>query len=86
MKKLVYLEWADAISSGSGWIEEHDIDEWIDKSEYIIKQVGWLLHEDKTHITIASQLKPEDKFTCEQLGHIQKIPTTWIRKRKNIKL
>lgn len=83
-KKLIYIEWADAISSGSGWTEEHELDRWINDTEWIIKQVGWVLHEDKKCLTIASQIKPDDDFTCAQFGHIQKIPKTWIRKRVDL--
>jgi len=81
---LIYLEWADAVSSGSGWTMKEDLDRWIDESEWIIKQCGWILHEDKKHITIVSQIKPEDAFTEAQHGHIQKIPQSWIRKRVNL--
>ena len=84
MKKLIYIEWADAISSGAGWVNETDLKRWIDDSEWIIKQVGWVLKENNKFLTIASQIKPEDAFTETQFGHIQKIPKTWIRKRKDL--
>ena len=84
--KLIYLEWADAISSGATWHTKSELNEWIEGSEWIIKQVGWLLKETDRYILIAAQLKPDDRFTQEQYGHLQKIPKTWIRKRKVIKL
>ncbi len=84
--KLIYIEWADAISSGSVWIEKSALEGWIDNTEWIVKQVGWLLKETDKFILIASQLKPSDWFTEEQYGHIQKIPKTWIRKRKVLNL
>ena len=84
--KLIYLEWADAIGCGNSWITKAELNEWIDDSEWIIKSVGWVLREDDKFIVLAQQIKPEDNFTGEQYGHLQKIPKTWIRKRKVIKL
>ena len=81
---LIYIEWADAVSSGSNWTDEDNIEEWIDGTEWVIKQCGWILHEDKTHLTIYAQIKPEDKFTCTQYGHIQKIPKPWIIKKVDL--
>ena len=79
--KLIYIEWCDAISSGAEWTNANDLDRWIDGTEWIIKQTGWILHEDKKCLTICSQIKPEDDFTDIQYGHLQKIPKTWIRRR-----
>jgi len=84
--RLVYLEWADAIGCGNSWIEKSALNEWIDDSEWFIKTIGWILREDEKFIVLAHQVKPEDAFTEEQYGHIQKIPKTWIRKRKIIKI
>lgn len=84
--KLIYLEWADAISSGSTWIPKSELGGWINNSEWIIKQVGWILKETEEYILLTGQIKPDDYFTEEQYGHIQKIPKTWIRKRKTIEL
>jgi len=80
--ELVYIEWADAISSGSIWITHDELEDWLDTSEWIIRQVGFVLKETETYILLASHFKPEDKWGVQQYGHIQKIPKTWIRKRK----
>lgn len=84
--KLIYLEWADAISSGCVWITKDELEDWLDTSEWIIKQVGFVLKETDEFILLASHYKPEDKWGEEQYGHLQKIPKTWIRKRKVIKI
>lgn len=42
--------------------------------------------EDKESITFASSWKIADDHTGEQYGQLHKIPKTWIKTRKVIKL
>ena len=80
--KIIYIEWADAISSGSPWISADELEDWLDNSEWMIKHVGFLLKETKEYILLASKFKPDDKWSISSYGHIQKIPKTWIRKKE----
>jgi len=80
--KKIYIEWADAISSGCVWINKDELEDWLDTSEWIVKQVGFVLKETDKYILLASHYKLEDKWGVEQYGHLQKIPKGWIRKIK----
>lgn len=83
--KLVYIEWADAVHN-SEWFPEHLAEAWHDKTQYTIKECGWLVKEDRHGITLASRYKPQDELTEAQLGGLQWIPKPWIIKRKTITL
>lgn len=37
---LVYLEWYDAMSHLSTWVDQEDAIEWAEGSEGLVKQVG----------------------------------------------
>ena len=73
--KLVYIEWVDATTS-DGWekfdIHQHGID--------YCKSVGWLLHEDKQQIVMASTVS--DNQTNQRIA----IPKAWIKKRRSLKI
>ena len=81
--KLQYIEWQDAITMSKGWYSQQDLIDWGKLEESVIKQVGYLIEENKKYILLASKFNPqeseEDKF-----AEITKIPTTWIRKRVNV--
>jgi len=79
--KLIYIEWEDAFAMGNGWHTEEDIDETL-KKNFIVRETGYVYDENDKYLVIASQYAPES----EQYGNITKIPKTWIRKRKTIKL
>ena len=79
--KLVYVEWVDA-SSNSGWMSHEEAEKWIEKPNWLVKQVGWILKESKKHLILAGRLETDD---CQLVGALQKIPKTWITKRKVLK-
>ncbi len=82
--KLIYLEWEDAVSRNN-WEETNDALEWAKKRCALVRDVGWVLHEDKKQITLAARWQPEDDvFDTEAFGLLQKIPKTWIRKRVDL--
>lgn len=79
--KLVYIEWCDALSNSS-WRSREEAEEWGDTDNWIVRNVGWLLKETKEYILFSSRWNVESKYSDEQWGLLQKIPKTWIRKRK----
>lgn len=84
--KLVYIEWNDAFSSGS-WHNKTELNKFAN-DVCLIKQIGWLYKETKTHIVLISRISfyiPDDEKGTEY-GQLQNIPKTWIKKRKTIKL
>lgn len=82
--KLVYIEWCDAIASGLEWTDINVAKEWGKKSEWIVRETGWLLEDTKEYISIAAVWKPEDEFCDEQVKQLMKIPKTWIKKRVDL--
>jgi len=82
--KLIYIEWCDALTNPN-WFEKQEALDWAEDEEYgnwIVREVGWLLKDSKEMIVIASGWnKYEDKFV-----NLHKIPKTWIRKRKILKV
>lgn len=80
---IVYLEWEDAMSS-SLWVG--DLQRSIDWAAdgFVIKQTGFLIHEDKQHLLFAGNWRPDVSDKEEMFGSLHKIPTTWIRNRKKL--
>lgn len=83
--RLIYIEWADAVHNAE-WFTKDQAEIWHDTTQYLIKECGWIVKEDKTGITLASRYKPKDNNTESQYGGLQWIPTTWIKKRKIINI
>lgn len=82
--KLIYIEWCDAIANGLEWTDSDVAKEWGKKSEWIVRECGWILEETKQYIVIASVWKPEDALCNEQFKQLMKIPKTWVIKRKEL--
>ena len=87
--KLIYIEWADAVSPHEGaWKTEEEAIEWGLEDDFWCSDVGWLLKETKDCIVIASRRSitqtGEEKLI--QYGGLFRIPKPWIRKRKILKL
>lgn len=81
--KLIYIEWEDAIAQ-TGWHTEKEIQEWSDKDNTIIKEVGWIYKESKRYLVLISRKTEEsmgDDPKYITYGLLQKIPKTWIKKR-----
>ena len=83
--KLVYIEWCDAVTN-RGWFSRKEIEEWKDTANVYMRHAGWLIEETKEHIILADAHSPGDPFSDEKFLTLHKIPTTWIRKRKVLKV
>jgi len=84
MKRLykpVYIEWEDACSNTNGWMNLDEAKEWCNKNKWYVHQLGFIIHEDQFNIYIAGEYEPGGIDNKESVGLLQKIPTTWIRKR-----
>ena len=80
--KLIYLEWEDSIAAlEEGWLQPQQALDWAKNTDCIVKQIGWLIQEDKKYITIAGAMYDATNFTNQHFCNLQKIPMTWIRKR-----
>jgi hypothetical protein len=82
MKKLVYLEWADATSPEINWMSLQEALDWSSNESYWVCEVGFVLEENKKFLLFASGMSVTKRVNCvDQYKHITKIPKTWIRKR-----
>ena len=82
---LMYVEWSDSITLDDGWKEVEEIIDWADKTNWIVRQAGYLIKETKEYIVLATQYNPT--IDCvEQYSTFHKIPKTWIVSRKYINL
>lgn len=86
--KLIYIEWLDANDLRSGWTSNSSLDDWVnaDQDAGYCKQVGWLVRENEKRIVISSLMAPENDYQDEHFSLLFKIPKTWIRKRKVLKI
>ena len=76
---LYYIEWEDAIAN-TGWMSKDAAADWFDEQTMIVKQIGWIVMEEKNYIGMVSR-KSTWSEQEEEYGQIQKIPRTWIRKK-----
>ena len=67
-------------------VHRRDAQAWAKGTEYLIKECGYLVHEDERGITLAGRYKPEDINTEAQFGSLQFVPKPWIVKRKTIEV
>lgn len=82
--QLVYIKWCDSISTSS-WKDMEGAIEWADESNWLVENVGWILKETKEYICLASSVSHPSDGAEDQFSNLQKIPKTWIRKRRILK-
>lgn len=81
--KLQYIEWCDAITMNNGWYLKEDVRDWGMSEDWLIKQAGYIVEENKKYILLASKYNPQ-KLGEDRYSEITKIPKTWIKKRRII--
>jgi len=74
--KAIYLEWDDA-RGRNGWFSNDEIL----NGPFTIKTIGYLVKEDRTHITVTTSISKSD-YKVDPLT----IPKSTILKRRNIKI
>lgn len=90
-QKLVYLQWQDAHANG-GWFTHDGLCKAINNDAFICEEVGWIVYEDYKEIHLCGRRglwgkKVLDSETMlHEYGMYQRIPKTWIMKRKVISL
>lgn len=81
--KLIYIKWTDACSSPS-WFTKEDALKWARSKDWIVENIGWLMEETDKYILICAR-RSDDVENRGEYGLLQKIPKTWIIKRKILK-
>ena len=82
--KLIYIEWADAVSKGGKFTDE-EAEKWADNVDWIVRETGFLVKETKKYICIAQTRIDDEYDKYHVFEEVKKIPKTWIRKRRVIK-
>lgn len=75
---LEQVDWIDAESECS-WENTDDVKKWSEK-DFIVTEVGWVIHENVKMIVITSQVGSDGS-----IGNRTKIPKKWIVGRKKLK-
>ena len=80
----IYIEWCDAITNEKSWMSESEALKWANTTQWVNKHLGFLVVENDEYILVAGEIgqMTEDE---PQLGHVTKIPKTWILKREILK-
>lgn len=74
-----FIKWIDSHSpSASIWVDKNEIDHGL----LVIKTVGYVIHECKKSITVASQVAQDGS---NQVSGVISIPKCCIKKRKTLK-
>lgn len=73
-RKLVFIEWEDAIH-GHGWLEEGEIPE-----PCIAETIGFVLEETESHVVVAQTVAGEG------FAQVLRIPRGMIRSLKKVSL
>jgi hypothetical protein len=81
--KPQYIEWYDAITMQNGWYVAEIVKEWGRTEDWIIKQVGYVIEENKDYILLATKYNPQETEE-DKYSEITKIPKSWVKKRANV--
>ena len=75
--KRVFIKWDDAVGN-SRWFDRNEAESWLNTSQWIIQETGFLIAENKHAIYLCAFWKPADDWTEEQFGGLRRIPKNWI--------
>lgn len=84
-QKLIYLQWQDA-HSNSGWHTKEQLQKEVDTAACIVEEIGWIVYEDDKAIHMISRRILWTIDNSSEYGMYQRIPKTWVLKRKEIKI
>lgn len=74
--KLVLIEWLDAVThDDNGW---KVIEKVINQKPVLVRSVGWVVKDTKTHITLVSSIIRDEKEHIID-GDVT-VPKGWIKK------
>ena len=81
---LLYLEWVDAVADPeNNWKDPDGTDEFFDRKDNMVRETGFLWHEDDDFVCLISKWMPSDDVPIT--AGRTKIPKRWILKRQKIK-
>lgn len=81
--KLIYIEWVDTIGDPeNGWKDPESTDDFFDRTDNIVKEVGFVYSEDEDYICLIGSYMPGDIPLTRSRT---KIPKKWVLKRKELR-
>lgn len=83
--KILYVEWCDACSR-VGWFTKDEALNWGRSTNWIIKSIGWVVEETPEYLVLALGYSDESPHGEDMFLDVHKIPKTWIRKRRVVKI
>jgi hypothetical protein len=81
---LVYIEWKDIMQDDGRWKSLDDAQEWIEETNNVMKQTGFVVSLDDGCIGIAQTLNFHEDESLRMVSVVQKIPKEAIIKAKLI--
>lgn len=83
---LIYLEWGDALSRFNETYSLEEAQKWGERSHWHVKGTYWLLDEKEKYILVAKEMVDADFSDPDIFRTLTKIPTTWIKKKRFLKI
>lgn len=70
-KQLLVIKWRDAFHpERCNWWDFEEVKDFVEDTEFIVWNAGWIIHEDKNFYTLSSMIAGHGKA----VSHIQRIP------------
>lgn len=80
--KMYLIVWMDAYhKENCAWDDFKEVEKFVNDKGFIAFNLGWIIHEDKGMVTIASMMADNGKAVC----HMERIPKGTIIKRRLLK-
>ena len=77
---IVEVTWADAASTGAGWMLARELKEWMDADFTVCKTVGYLVRKDNKKVVVAASGTSNDKWS-----DTTEIPRSQVRRIRRLK-
>lgn len=82
-KTVTFIRWKDAYDQSGGWRSLKDVEDWVD-AEYIVTNIGFIVHEDDEYITLTGMIAEITDVEDPMVGSVIKIPKKVVFERKEI--
>ena len=75
---VIYIKWVDTIVDDNGWRGQDDTDDFFDREDNVVEEVGFVWSEDEDFLHLVSSYMPGDNILT--YGRT-KVPKRWILER-----
>lgn len=74
-RKLVLVFWEDITTTDTTWREEEEALTWVDDTDSIVRQVGFLVSKDQDYISLCCSYIPGQDL----IGSVIRIPMSTVK-------